>query len=113
MTREFVELPPFSRLVESARISDDELRRLQKDILKGGGVTMAGTGGFKKIRFAKEGRGKSGGWRAIFADYPEYSVVVLVGAFEKSEKPDLTEADKRALRRRRAILDAEMERDYG
>ncbi len=113
LRRMFVQLPTFMRLVWSGRLDDEGLRQLEKDILNGGGVTMPGTGGFKKIRLAMPGQGKSGGWRVIFADYPRLSVVVLVGAFAKSDQPDLTEAQRNALRQRRRLLDAEMERKYG
>ena len=103
----------FSQRTRAAGMTDDELRELQNDIMRGGGVTMPGTGGFRKIRCRATGRGKSGGWRVIFADYPELGLVALIAAYEKSAKADLTGAEKAALAARKRMLDREMEWIHG
>ena len=112
MIRVFIQTLGFSRRV-AGRMDDDQLRRLESDIQKGGGAVMPGTGGFRKIRCPGRGRGKSGGWRVIFADYPQFGVTVLVAAYEKSWKLDVTPAERNALRQIRVIVDREMELTYG
>lgn len=61
MRRTFIELPAFTRLVSAGTIPDRQVSSLQEDILNGGGETLAGTGGVKKIRCEDRNRGKSGG----------------------------------------------------
>jgi len=61
------------------------------------GDLLVGTGGIRKARFAKGGRGKSGGVRAIYyyggADRP----VFLLEIFGKNEKANLSPAERNAL----------------
>src|SRR6266849_5886764 len=58
------------------------------------GDEIKGTGGARKIRFARRGKGKRGGYRVISfysgADIP----VFLLNVFAKNEKPDLTKAER-------------------
>lgn len=113
MKRVFVELRAFSRVVHAAGWRDDQLSTLQRGIMSGAGSTIAGTGGLRKIRSGEEGRGKRGGWRVVFADYPAWSVTVLICAYPKSAKEDLTPDEKKELRDLKGQLDAELERRYG
>ena len=80
MRRTFIELPAFTRLIRSGVISDTMLKAIQTEIMRAGGDVIPGTGGLIKIRAAVGGRGKSGGMRAIYAEYPARSTVVLVVA---------------------------------
>ena len=105
MKRTFIEFPAFSRSVASGRIGDRRLRTLEQEIMEGGGVTIPGTGGLRKIRCGGRGRGKSGGLRIIFADYPQRAVTVLIVAFEKTVKEDLTRAEANELKRLKGELD--------
>jgi hypothetical protein len=66
---------------------------------------MAGTGGLKKMRCAAPGRGKSGGWRVLFADYPHLAKTILITAFPKSSKTDVSPSEKAALRDLKRELD--------
>ena len=113
MRRVFMELPAFTRLVAGKGISDRQVAGIQEGILNGGGKTMSGTGGVKKIRCAGEGRGKSGGWRVLFADYDQYEVTVLIWAFPKNEQAELTQSQKKVVRALKAQLDKEIRVKYG
>jgi hypothetical protein len=61
------------------------------------GEIMPGCGGARKLRVAKPGKGKSGGYRVITyyagVDYP----VFLLTVFGKNEKSNLTKAERNAL----------------
>ena len=61
------------------------------------GEVMPGCGGARKLRVAKPGKGKSGGYRVITyfagADRP----VFLLTVFGKNEKANLSQADRNAL----------------
>lgn len=63
------------------------------------GDLMPSTGGARKLRWAARGRGKSGGIRVItFFSGPPVPVFLLT-AFGKGEKVNLTQAERRALRK--------------
>ena len=63
---EFVETPTFTRLI-TALLTDDEYRELQNTLLadpERGAIVRDG-GGIRKMRFAAQGRRKSGGVRTL------------------------------------------------
>ena len=62
------------------------------------GNVISGTGGFRKMRFALPGRGKSGGLRIIYLDVPYYSILYLMLAYPKNEKDTLSDAEKSELK---------------
>ena len=105
MSRMFIEFSAFSRLVKAGSITGEMLHDVQKDIMLGGGDTIGGTGGLKKIRCAAAGRGKSGGWRIIFADYPRQAKTIFIAAYPKNAKSNVTPAEKVVLRELKAELD--------
>lgn len=63
------------------------------------GDLIQGTGGYRKVRFAKTGKGKSGGYRVITlyanADIP----VFLITVYAKNQLGNLSSADKNALKK--------------
>lgn len=56
MTRLFVELPIFRSRWKDMGLNDDDLKRLQEELLADPkiGAVMRGTGGVRKMRFAFE-----------------------------------------------------------
>jgi len=61
------------------------------------GDVLAGTGGIRKIRFARRGRGKSGSVRVIYYYYNAERPIYLLDVFGKNEKANLTTAERNAL----------------
>jgi hypothetical protein len=61
------------------------------------GDVLAGTGGIRKVRFARSGRGKSGGVRVIYYYYDAESPIYLLEIFGKNEKGNLTTAERSGL----------------
>ena len=85
------------------RLNDDDLAALPASAVmlnpKRGSV-VDGTGGLRKIRFAP-GRwrtGKSGAARVGYANLQKYGTVLLVIAYSKDEKDELTPDEKKAIR---------------
>lgn len=80
------------------RLNDDDLQALEKLIIDNpeSGAVMVGTGGLRKIRFAPPSwnRGKSGATRVCYAFFSRIDTVYLIDIFAKSEKPNLSDADK-------------------
>ena len=68
---------------------------------------IAGTGGARKARAARGGRGKSGGARIIYFVLTRGDVLYLIDVYAKSAKEDLTDAEKREIRRVIAALEAQ------
>lgn len=61
------------------------------------GDIMPGCGGARKLRFAKPGKGKSGGYRIItYFSGPEVPVFLLA-VFGKGEKANLNRAERNGL----------------
>ena len=101
MIRAFIEVPLFTRRWKELGLNDDDLLRLQIMLLKDpqSGPVMEGTGGIRKVRFPIENRGKSGSIRVCYADFEEYEATYLITAFKKNEKENLSEEEKRILKK--------------
>ena len=61
------------------------------------GAIMPGTGGCRKLRVRKPGKGKSGGYRVITYYAGENFPTFLLTVFGKNEKDNLTRAERNAL----------------
>ncbi len=68
---------------------------------------IAGTGGARKARAARGGRGKSGGARIIYYVFTRKGVLYLLDMYAKSAKEDLTNAEKQQIRKAIAAIEAE------
>ncbi|HZR59425.1 MAG TPA: type II toxin-antitoxin system RelE/ParE family toxin [Xanthobacteraceae bacterium] len=68
---------------------------------------MVGTGGARKARAARGGRGKSGGARIIYYVVSRRGVVYLLDVYAKSAKEDLTDAEKKEIRKLVAPIEAQ------
>jgi hypothetical protein len=108
MKRVFVEDPEVLSVLDANGVSDAQVLAMQHEIMRGAGNTVSGTGGLKKIRCGAEGRGKSGGVRVIFADYPAAGTAFLPAAFGKNEKADLTPGERDGLKKVKRVLDRRM-----
>jgi len=96
----FVETPVFTGLVRKS-LDDDEYRALQLTLLlrPEQGPLIPGSGGLRKIRWGKEGRGKRGGVRVIYYWEKRSSRCFMLFLFAKNEQGDLTPGQVRTLAR--------------
>ncbi|MBQ1985680.1 MAG: type II toxin-antitoxin system RelE/ParE family toxin [Clostridia bacterium] len=110
MTRIFVELPLFRSKWKALGLTDDDLKRLQEEILLDPktGAVIKETGGIRKMRFAFEHRGKSGSIRVIYIDFEVYEKIYLLTAYPKNEKDNLTKAERNELRGLVEILERQL-----
>ena len=60
---------------------------------------IPGTGGLRKARAARGSSGKSGGVRIIYYLWVTGEIIYLLTVYAKSDRSDLTAADKQALRK--------------
>lgn len=63
------------------------------------GVILRDTGGIRKVRFARAGRGKSGGVRIVYYFHDGNMPVYILAGFAKNEKANLSPAERAALRK--------------
>lgn len=63
------------------------------------GDLIKGTGGARKMRFPRQGRGKSSGYRVITYFAGEDVPVFLLDVYAKGERIDLTQAERNELRK--------------
>lgn len=68
---------------------------------------IRGTGGIRKLRWARSGRGKRGGIRAVYFYHAGPEAVYLLTAYAKADREDLTATDTRALSRLVAAIKKE------
>jgi len=61
------------------------------------GSVIPGTNGLRKLRWALTGKGKKGGSRIIYYYHRSESEVLLLTAYAKNEKKDLSAKDKKIL----------------
>lgn len=98
-TQTVVETNACLAAAKAAGMTDDD-RGAVVDLLAAepqAGDVMQGTGGCRKIRLAGRGRGKSGGYRVIFAFGGVGIPVFLLTVFGKGEKGNLTKAERNDL----------------
>ena len=102
LNRAFLETSVFQREWRRAGLGDDEVRELQIHLLHNPdlGDVIQHTGGLRKLRVGipAKGRGKRGGGRVIYKDFPRSGWIVLVYFFSKESMPDLTATQRRTLR---------------
>lgn len=92
------ETAPFQRKI-SGLLSPEELSDLIAYLSEhpSSGVLIQGTGGIRKLRWARQGGGKSGGIRVIYYFHNESMPLYLLAAFGKNEKANLSTEEKQLL----------------
>ncbi len=75
-------------------MSDAERAALVDYIAANPEAGVALGGGLRKVRVAREGGGKSGGYRTLFVFGGAHIPLFLVGVFAKNEKGNLTRAEQ-------------------
>ena len=110
MTRSFIELPLFRSKWLDLGLTDVDLRRLQAELLADPkvGAVMQGTGGVRKMRFAFEHQGKSGGIRVIYIDFEVYEKIYLLTAYTKNEKDNLSKEERNEIRKLITVLENQL-----
>jgi hypothetical protein len=99
----FVETDEFVRRWTSLGLDAEiDLWDLQDIIMRSPkvGHVIPGTGGLRKLRFARRHNhiGKRGGMRVCYVLFPQHYIVLLVTAYGKNQKDDLSAAEKRRIR---------------
>ena len=112
LSRIFVELPSFMVRWKALGLTDDDLLRLELDLLADPklGPVIKGTGGVRKVRFAFENRGKSGSIRVIYIDFEVYEKIFLLTAYAKADQDNLTKSERNDLKGLVELLELDLEK---
>ena len=100
-----VETPFFLR--KAATLLDDEERSALVAFIGANpevGQVIPETGGARKVRWAAQGKGKSGGLRVIYYFYNEEFPLFLLTLYAKNQKANLTKAELNEFQRLIPIL---------
>jgi len=92
------ELPEYVRLAEKLLGSQD--RQAVLEYLAAhpkAGDLIQGTGGVRKLRWGRDGRGKSGGVRVIYYVHSPDMPLYLLSIFAKNERANLTQGERNEL----------------
>lgn len=81
-------------------MSDHEYKELQEALVNRPdmGSIIQGTGGLRKVRWKLEGKGKSGGVRAIYYWLTADEQIYMLYVYPKSQQEELTPGQKKALK---------------
>lgn len=96
-----ISTPTFLAQAKRVGLTEDELQEIVSIIAfdPEAGAIMSQTGGARKVRHARNGQGKSGGYRTIHyfggGDIP----VFLLAIYGKNDKANLTKAERNELAR--------------
>ena len=88
-----VELPEFLRRAK-AIMSDEDRFALVNYIAANPEAGVSLGGGLRKVRVARQGSGKSGGYRTIYVFGSVHVPIFLVTVFAKNEKDNLTKVEQ-------------------
>lgn len=99
----FIEAEGFSDDWRDLGLADEDLQALQILIMLGpkNAPVISETGGLRKLRFApaRWKRGKRGSARVLYVYFDEFGIVLLVAAYDKSERDDMPKAYRKAYRK--------------
>ena len=97
----FVESSVFQRQ-RKKHLSGAQYRELQNQILErpSQGALIRGSGGLRKIRLARPGTGKSGGFRIIYYYAVSDERIYLLDLYAKSEQASLSPEQLKRIRNR-------------
>ena len=107
MTRTFIQTREFASNWERLGFRDDDLRRLELDIMSDPSKypVMQGTGGLRKARFAFENQGKSGGVRVCYVDFVIKETIYLITVYPKNEKDNLSKDERNEIKKMITLLE--------
>lgn len=100
-----VETPAFARRAEKL-LTPEEYEELVLFLATNpeAGDEIQGTGGVRKVRFSAQGRGKSGGVRAIYYFYDREMPLYAIFLYGKNEQVNLSPKQKQEVAAFAAIL---------
>lgn len=93
-----VELSTFIRSAEAAGLDSEDCDALIDFLARNplAGDVIKETGGVRKLRWAREGGGKSGGYRTVYFYYDENAPIYAILVYGKGQQADLTPKQRKS-----------------
>ena len=101
MKRTCINSPVFTRiydqLVSEKKLSEQDFIEFEQELLKDPkkGCVIPGLNGLRKTRIKSTSKGKSGGFRVDYLDFPDQKVLYYVVIYPKNVKEDLSSGEKK------------------
>jgi len=95
--RTIAETNEFRKRVKSLSISDEDVSDIISTLAKNPELGEALGAGLYKIRIARKGDGKRGGYRILYFYKPIEMPIFLLTIFAKNEKDNISKSEKKAL----------------
>jgi hypothetical protein len=91
--------PTFERQAKAAGLGEDDIAAIASALAADplAGDLIAGTGGARKVRFARSGSGKSGGYRTVHYFGGDDVPIFLLALIDKRERANLSKAERNEL----------------
>jgi hypothetical protein len=104
----FIETSVFQRKIEGL-LTHDEYLEFQEYLRQDPetGAIISATGGCRKVRWAIQGKGKSGGIRVIYYYVNQKGEVYLLLVYPKNERDNLSDEQKSQLRKLISMIEGE------
>lgn len=95
----FIETPTFTKQI-TALLPDYAYKELQSALMANpdAGDLIKGVGGIRKLRWGRPGSGKSGGIRTKYFWRKDQDQILMLVAYQKSKKDNLTVKEAAVLR---------------
>jgi hypothetical protein len=103
MERICINSPIFTRiydqLVSAKKLSDSDFIEFEQELLKDPkkSIVIPGMDGLRKARIKSITKGKRGGFRIDYLDFPEYEILYYIVIYPKSTKEDLAPEEKKII----------------
>ncbi len=83
-------------LIEGNKLSSVDYEDLEKALVNNPelGSVIQGTGGLRKVRLKSSSKGKRGGFRVCYFDFPENEQLFLIVIYGKNEQENISKDDK-------------------
>lgn len=96
---QIVRLSPYLRAMQRMGVGDQLMRRIEAMIASAPTAhpMIKGLRGARKARFARPGTGKSGGGRIVYYLVPSPERLIMLTAYPKSERDDLSPDQRKAI----------------
>jgi hypothetical protein len=95
-----IETPIFTKRIQEL-LTNDEYRLFQAHLVNRTdvGKIIPGSGGLRKLRWSGGGHGKRGGIRSIYYWFVSQDIILLLYAYPKNERDDLTPEQLKQLKK--------------
>lgn len=96
-----IETPEFAKFAKANGLGNDDRREIAVTIASDPtiGTLIRETGGLRKLRVARHGGGKSGGYRVIYYYHDADIPIFLITGFSKTEMENLSKEARNAYHR--------------